>query len=190
MLRLLSDYIGIRLYSHSADAERRGAQAVLGSSIASDYCGRIDGSCNNQFLGRATENIPKMIRIAFRSEEQDPLDIIDGMIDLAEKSAQGEPSSSGRQPEQNGRYIHAKGIQLIVDGTDPELVRDILETDLAYIEDRHTNGKAIFDAMTAYAPAFGMIGTLIGLILMLRTLDKPAPSGRQWQLLSLRHCME
>jgi len=70
-----------------------------------------------------------------------------------------------------------RGIQLIVDGTDPELVRDILETDLAYIEDRHKVAKSMYDAMTAYAPAFGMIGTLIGLVQMLRTLDKPSTIG-------------
>jgi|LSQX01.3.fsa_nt_gb chemotaxis protein MotA len=122
-------------------------------------------------------NIPKMIRIAFRSEEQDPLDIIDGMIDLAEKARREGLLALEDSLSRTDDTFMQRGIQLIVDGTDPELVRDILETDLAYIEDRHTNGKAIFDAMTAYAPAFGMIGTLIGLILMLRTLDKPSTIG-------------
>jgi len=118
-----------------------------------------------------------MIRIAFRSEEQDPPRHYRRDDRPGRKSAQGGPSGSGRQLSRTDDTFMQRGIQLIVDGTDPELVRDILETDLAYIEDRHTNGKAIFDAMTAYAPAFGMIGTLIGLILMLRTLDKPSTIG-------------
>jgi len=81
-----------------------------------------------------------------------PLDIIDGMIDLAEKARRGGLLALEDSLSRTDDTFMQRGIQLIVDGTDPELVRDILETDLAYIEDRHTNGKAIFDAMTAYAP--------------------------------------
>jgi chemotaxis protein MotA len=70
-----------------------------------------------------------------------------------------------------------KGILLIVDGTDPELVRNILETELAFLEDRHKTGQSIFETMGALAPAFGMIGTLIGLIRMLRNLNNPEAIG-------------
>ncbi|MDD2201764.1 MAG: motility protein A [Firmicutes bacterium] len=129
------------------------------------------------FSADQLKNIPKMIQIAFRSEEQDPLEIIDGMIDLAEKARREGLLALEDSLNRTDDAFLQRGIQLIVDGTDPELVRDILETDLAYIEDRHRSGKSIFDAMTAYAPAFGMIGTLIGLILMLRTLDKPSTIG-------------
>lgn len=64
-----------------------------------------------------------------------------------------------------------KGILLIVDGTDPELVRGILETELNYIEDRHTNTIGFWEKLGAMGPAWGMIGTLIGLINMLVNLD-------------------
>lgn len=70
-----------------------------------------------------------------------------------------------------------KGILLIVDGTDPELVRNILETELSFVEERHSTGQSLFETMGALAPAFGMIGTLIGLINMLRTLDDPSSVG-------------
>jgi len=70
-----------------------------------------------------------------------------------------------------------KGIMLIVDGTDPELVRNLLETELSFIEERHSNGAGIFDTMGAYAPAFGMFGTLIGLVLMLKNLNDPSTIG-------------
>ncbi|SNX55512.1 flagellar motor protein [Thermoanaerobacterium sp. RBIITD] len=70
-----------------------------------------------------------------------------------------------------------KGILLVVDGTDPELVRDILETEISFLEDRHKQGQGVFQAMGAYAPAFGMIGTLIGLINMLKNLDDPKKVG-------------
>jgi len=70
-----------------------------------------------------------------------------------------------------------KGILLIVDGTDPELVRNIMETELTFMEERHSQGQAIFETMASLAPAFGMIGTLIGLINMLRMLDDPSSIG-------------
>jgi chemotaxis protein MotA len=66
---------------------------------------------------------------------------------------------------------------LIVDGTDPELVRNILETELVFLEERHTEGQNVFETMGTYAPAFGMIGTLIGLINMLKYLDDPSTIG-------------
>ncbi|WP_053957432.1 motility protein A [Inediibacterium massiliense] len=70
-----------------------------------------------------------------------------------------------------------KGVMLIVDGTDPELVRNILETELAFLEERHGDGRSIFDTLGSLAPAFGMVGTLIGLINMLKTLSDPSSVG-------------
>ena len=64
-----------------------------------------------------------------------------------------------------------KGILLIVDGTEPELVRGILETELANMDDRHRKVSGFFDYMAAMGPAWGMIGTLIGLVNMLAKLD-------------------
>ncbi len=70
-----------------------------------------------------------------------------------------------------------KGVTLIVDGTDPELVKTILETELEHEAVRHNQGKGMFDTLGSIAPAFGMIGTLIGLIAMLKNLDDPSTIG-------------
>lgn len=70
-----------------------------------------------------------------------------------------------------------KGILLIVDGTDPELVRSILETELSCIEERHKGVIGFWEALGAAGPAWGMIGTLIGLINMLRTLEDVSTVG-------------
>jgi len=64
-----------------------------------------------------------------------------------------------------------KGIMLIVDGADAELVKSVLETEIAFIEERHSQSQAIILSMSSYSPAYGMIGTLIGLINMLKNLD-------------------
>lgn len=70
-----------------------------------------------------------------------------------------------------------KGILLIVDGTDPELVRAILETELTCVESRHKKVISFWDTVGAMGPAWGMIGTLIGLINMLKNLEDPASIG-------------
>lgn len=67
-----------------------------------------------------------------------------------------------------------KGVLLIVDGTDPELVRSILETELNCIEDRHSSVVGFWDSLAAMGPAWGMIGTLIGLINMLQKMGGDA----------------
>mgnify|MGYP001004954325 FL=1 len=123
------------------------------------------------------KDLPRITAIAFRERETDPVAIIDGMVDLAEKARREGLLALEDSVNRTEDEFLKRGIQLIVDGTDPELVRDILETYLAYIEERHKVGKSMYDAMTAYAPAFGMIGTLIGLVQMLRTLDKPSTIG-------------
>lgn len=70
-----------------------------------------------------------------------------------------------------------KGILLIVDGTDPELVRAILETELSSIESRHKRVVGFWDTLAAMGPAWGMIGTLIGLVNMLKKMDDPDSIG-------------
>ncbi len=70
-----------------------------------------------------------------------------------------------------------RGIKMAVDGTDPELIRTIMETELESLMDRHTNAKLILDTIGKYAPAYGMIGTLMGLIFMLKNMDDPSTIG-------------
>lgn len=70
-----------------------------------------------------------------------------------------------------------KGILLIVDGTDPELIKAIMETELNCLEDRHAKVITFWEQMAAMGPAWGMIGTLIGLVNMLKMLDDPSAIG-------------
>jgi chemotaxis protein MotA len=70
-----------------------------------------------------------------------------------------------------------KGILLIVDGTDPEFVRRILETELECIEDRHKSTIGFWENLASMGPAWGMIGTLIGLVLMLKDLQDISSVG-------------
>jgi len=71
----------------------------------------------------------------------------------------------------------AKGVQLVIDGFPAETVRDIMELEAEWQKQRHATGKKMLDQLGAYAPAFGMIGTLVGLIQMLSALDDPSKIG-------------
>lgn len=70
-----------------------------------------------------------------------------------------------------------RGLEMVIGGSSAEDVESVLTTEVNYIEQRHRMGKKLLDAMAAAAPAFGMIGTLIGLVQMLRTLDDPSKIG-------------
>ncbi len=70
-----------------------------------------------------------------------------------------------------------KGLQMVIDGQDSEGIRDIMSLEIQYLQERHSTGKKILEFMGASAPAFGMIGTLIGLVQMLRGLDSPDAIG-------------
>jgi len=70
-----------------------------------------------------------------------------------------------------------KGLQMLVDGRDAEQIRDFMSIEIQYLQDRHSTGKKILEFMGAAAPAFGMIGTLIGLVQMLRNLSSPDAIG-------------
>jgi chemotaxis protein MotA len=71
----------------------------------------------------------------------------------------------------------SKSIQLLVDGTDADGLRTILEKEIDNLRGRHSKGKGVLESMGVVAPAFGMMGTLIGLVLMLRELDDPSKIG-------------
>lgn len=72
----------------------------------------------------------------------------------------------------------AKGVQLVIDGFASETVRDIMELEAEWERQRHSMGKKIMDQMGAFAPAFGMIGTLVGLVQMLQNLSDPSSIGQ------------
>jgi chemotaxis protein MotA len=123
------------------------------------------------------KEIIKLTQIAFKQRPNNPNDMIDNIIELANKARKEgllalEESSGNLEDD----FIK-KGIMLVVDGTDPELVRTLLETELAFLEERHKGGQGLFETMGSLCPAFGMVGTLIGLINMLQKLDDPSSIG-------------
>lgn len=70
-----------------------------------------------------------------------------------------------------------KGIQLAVDGEDPGIIENLLDTEIKWLKQRHAQGAEVFATMAGYAPAMGLIGTLIGLVGMLQNMDDPSSIG-------------
>ena len=120
----------------------------------------------------------KSFGIALKKVEYDETEKIKQIIDLSNVArkegllALEEAANSSIDDE-----FMKKGILLIVDGTDPEFVRRILETELECIEDRHKSVITFWENLAAMGPAWGMIGTLIGLVLMLRDLQDISSVG-------------
>ena len=78
--------------------------------------------------------------------------------------------------EVNDEFLK-KGVQLAIDGLEPQEISDILETEVEFVRSRHQLGAEIFSTMGTFSPALGMIGTLIGLVQMLQTMDDPSRIG-------------
>lgn len=117
------------------------------------------------------------IKLAFQERILDPGQVIHTIIDLSNVArkegllALEEAASGIEEP------FLKKGIMLVVDGTDPDLVRGILETDLVCLEDRHKKVISFWEKWAEMGPAWGMIGTLIGLINMLYNMEDSSSIG-------------
>ncbi len=118
-----------------------------------------------------------MVKKAFFSQDVDLIGLVRTMVSFAEKARREGLLALEEDVSKLEDEFLKKGIQLVVDGTDPELVKSILDTEIGLLESRHAENKAMFDTLGEMAPAFGMLGTLIGLIQMLKNLDDPDALG-------------
>ena len=98
-------------------------------------------------------------------------------VNLAQKSRrEGLLALEDDMEEIDDRFLQ-DGLQMVIDGFEPDSIRDILETEIHTLSQRHQLGQNLFRVWGSLAPAFGMIGTLIGLVQMLTTLDSPDTIG-------------
>jgi chemotaxis protein MotA len=106
-----------------------------------------------------------------------PESLIEKLVEFATVARrEGILALESHAAEANDSFLQ-KSVQLAIDGTAPELIKDILTTEIAFTEDRHAMGQSVVSAMALYAPAFGMIGTLVGLVQMLTSMDDPSQIG-------------
>jgi len=123
------------------------------------------------------KSVVSVMRKAFFHAAESIPEIIKTMLRFALKARrEGILALEGEIETVKDPFI-VKSLQLAIDGTSPEIMEEVLRTEVSRIEDRHTLGQSVFKAMATYAPALGMIGTLIGLVQMLQAMDDPSAIG-------------
>jgi chemotaxis protein MotA len=143
-----------------------GLMIVVGGTLGATLINESLG----QFLGAV-----KVCMQAFFERKRSRLDAIDQVVNLAAKARkEGLVSLEG---EDIGDSFLARGVRLGVDGLSPEIIEKILREELHTLKQRHQRGQTVFRFMGSTAPAMGMVGTLIGLVQMLKTLDDPSAIG-------------
>jgi len=121
--------------------------------------------------------IPKVVAKTIFNKSPAPAVLITNLVDLAEVARRdGILALEGMIEEMKDEFM-VRGVQMAVDGTDPEIIQAVMETELENLLERHDVGKSMLDALGRYAPAFGMIGTLVGLVAMLSNMDDPSKIG-------------
>ncbi len=122
-------------------------------------------------------NIFRIVKKPFFGKPEHPGELIDQLVSLAQIARkEGLLALEGKTKDIKNPFI-TLGIQLSVDGTRSEVVEEIMRTEIEAVAGRHRDAKKVLDLMGRCGPAFGMIATLLGLILMLGNLDNPDTIG-------------
>lgn len=141
-------------------------------TFGGSFCATLASNSLSEFV----EGL-KSIKLIFKVYAEDTGEMIRRIIDLSNVARkEGLLSLEEAAADLDDEFLK-KGILLIVDGTDPELVRAIMETELTSLEERHKGKVSFWETLGSMGPAWGMIGTLIGLINMLGNMDDPGSLG-------------
>jgi chemotaxis protein MotA len=132
----------------------------------------------NSFPRSEFLNIPKLFGVLFKDKtKEDPVELINQIVDMAQSTRKnGLLSLEGRAQELENKFMK-KGIEMIVDGNEPEYIRQVLTDEIEAMEDRHKTGASIFSTAGGASPTLGVLGAAIGLIGALGNLDDTAKLG-------------
>ena len=125
----------------------------------------------------AIKAIPKLYMLALNSPVQDLNSKVSELVGYAESARRDGLLALDEVTQSIDDQFTKKGLQLVVDGTEPDLVADILESEVSAMKKRHADMASPFDKAGGYAPTMGIIGTVFGLIHVLAHLDAPATLG-------------
>lgn len=134
--------------------------------IGGTFCAILVNYTVRQVLG-----LGKVLRKVFSTAGEDTTEIVTTFVELTRKAkANGVLSLEADLKNIRNDFLR-RGVQLVVDGLDQELIRNMMETELGFIRERHKVGREIFNSLGTYAPALGIIGTVLGMILMLNSIQ-------------------
>ena len=117
--------------------------------------------------------LPKLVSETMKQHKHDPSEAIELLTKMADKARREGLLALEEESKKIKDPFLQKGIMLVVDGVDPSQVRAILETNIENLEERHKKGAAAFAGAGGFAPTFGIIGTVMGLMNALKMLDDP-----------------
>lgn len=122
-------------------------------------------------------SVPSVLRSTMLANDMDPVQAIDVLVGFARRARiEGILSLEAAASRIDNRFLR-KGVELVVDGTPSVMVREILETEIVAMQERHKVGETIFTTAGGFAPTLGIIGTVMGLIGMLTKLNEPGKMG-------------
>ncbi len=116
-------------------------------------------------------SMPKHFGILLNTKKFNPVNYIDQLVELAQIARKNGLLSLEEKANEQKDPFFKQAIMLIVDANDPDKVRDILNNDIECMSARHDAGAGMYDKASSVAPAFGMVGTLVGLINMLKNMS-------------------
>lgn len=123
------------------------------------------------FPPRMLKQMPAHFKIILRNKAFDPIYYIDKLVDLAQVARKDGLLSLEERANQESDPFFKQAVMLVVDAYDADKVRTILETDIENMSNRHEDSAGMYDKASSVAPAFGMVGTLVGLINMLKGMS-------------------
>jgi len=138
--------------------------------------GSFGATCIGFSMKHAT-SIPLVLKNAFFTKHTDPLIILRLIVGLAKKARQSGILALESEIKSVENPFVRDALQMVIDGTQPELVREVLETELDAMGIRHKAGVDFFTAWGGFLPTLGVLGTVMGLIEMMENLDKPGGMG-------------
>lgn len=139
--------------------------------------GGVAGSLLINFKFEQIRLLRKVMREAFNKYDQNLPELINLFIRLSEQARKEGLLALENELEEIDDEFIKKGILLAIDGIEPEVINEIMNAEIAAMEEQHYKGRVVLEKAGEYAPAWGMIGTLIGLVLMLSNLDDPSSLG-------------
>ena len=123
------------------------------------------------------KKIPALYKLAFSPPEQDFRGRVGTLVEFAERARREGLLALEDEIEELDDEFCRKGLQLVVDGTDPDLVREILDNEIDGMTQRHGQGAAVFEKAGGFAPTLGILGTVCSLVYVLQNLSDPNSLG-------------
>ena len=173
---LIGLILGVGLLSWAVMSKSDLGTFVDGGSVAI-VLGGAAAAALISFPLRNVMSVVGVIKNAFFAKAQNANALIKDLVSYAEVARRDGILSLENVANEIEDPFVVGGIRMAVDGTDPELIKQIMESELESVAARHEAGRALFENLGKYAPAFGMIGTLIGLVIMLKNMDDPSAIG-------------